>query len=406
MIFTILNIGNNTAIILSIAIILFSGFLVTRITKKFKLPNVTGYIIGGILIGPYVLNLIPSLIVARMKFVTDIALAFIAFDVGRYLKLSILKKNGSQVLIITLCESLITALIVSITMIFVFKLSVPFSILLGAIGAATAPASTIMTIRQYGAEGSFVNILLQIVALDDAVALIAFSVCGSIAQALSSNMKLNLRLFLIPIFLNIVAIVLGILFGFLLNKLINNKRTEDNKLIITIAMILTMTGFCSACDISPLLSCMALGTSYVNVSRNQELFKQLNNFTPPILTMFFVLSGMRLNVPLLLTGGVIGITYFIIRILGKYIGSYIGAILSNATPEIRKYLGIALIPQAGVSIGLAFLGERILPTDMGSLLSTIILSSSILYEIVGPVSAKAALYLSNSIPYKDVGKKH
>lgn len=397
----LLNVNSNTAVVLSLSIILFFGFFMTRITKKLKLPNVTGYIISGILIGPYGLNLVPSSIISNMEFVTDVALAFIAFDVGRFLKLSIIKKNSSQVFIITLCESLVAAFLVTIIMIFVFKLPISFSILLGAISAATAPASTIMTIRQYKAKGSFVNMILQVVALDDVVALVAFSICGSVAQALSSNEKLNFKLFLGPILLNLAAIGLGIMFGFILNRLINPKRTDDNRLILAIAMILTMAGFCAAFDISPLLSCMALGTTYINISKSSKLFKQLNNFTPPILTMFFVLSGMRLDVPSLVTGGIIGVTYFIVRIIGKYIGAYIGASLSNAEPEIRKYLGLALIPQAGVSIGLAFLGQRILPSDMGVLLSTIILSSSILYEIVGPISAKAALYLAGSIDIRD-----
>ncbi len=205
--------------------------------------------------------------------------------------------------------------------------------------------------------------------------------------------------------LNLAAIGLGIVLGFILNRLINSKRTDDNRLILAITMILTMTGFCAAFDISPLLSCMALGTTYINISKSSKLFKQLNNFTPPILTIFFVLAGMRLDVPSLATGGIIGVTYFIVRIIGKYIGAYIGASLSNAEPEIRKYLGLALIPQAGVSIGLAFLGQRILPSDMGVLLSTIILSSSILYEIVGPISAKTALHLAGSIHSDDIEDK-
>ncbi|SHI19816.1 cation:proton antiporter [Sporanaerobacter acetigenes] len=401
----LLNVNSNTAVVLSLSIILFFGFFITRITKKLKLPNVTGYIISGILIGPYGLNLIPSFIISNMEFVTDVALAFIAFDVGRFLKLSIIKENSSQVFIITLCESLVAAFLVTIIMIFVFKLPISFSILLGAISAATAPASTIMTIRQYKAKGSFVNMILQVVALDDIVALVAFSICSSVAQALSSNEKLNLELFIEPILLNLAAIGLGIVLGFILNRLINSKRTDDNRLILAITMILTMTGFCAAFDISPLLSCMALGTTYINISKSSKLFKQLNNFTPPILTIFFVLAGMRLDVPSLATGGIIGVTYFIVRIIGKYIGAYIGASLSNAEPEIRKYLGLALIPQAGVSIGLAFLGQRILPSDMGVLLSTIILSSSILYEIVGPISAKTALHLAGSIHSDDIEDK-
>lgn len=397
----LINLNSNATIIVSLGIMLFSSFLMTRLTKKLGLPNVTAYIISGIIIGPNVLGLIPGDLIMKMDFVTDIALAFIAFDVGRFLKSNVLRQNTSQILVITLWESLTAATIVTITMYFVFKLPLAFSLLIGAIGAATAPASTIMTIRQYGAKGNFVDTVLQVVALDDMVALLAFSVSSAAAQALSSNQGLGIRLFLLPILLNLLAIGMGIGFGHILDRLINPKRTKDNKLVLTITMILLLTGLCSALHISPLLASMALGTTFINTSSNGEIYKQLNNFTPPILIMFFVISGMRLDLASLLTGGIIGLTYFLVRIIGKYLGAYIGASISGAEEEVKKYLGLALIPQAGVSIGLAFLGQRILPTGMGNLLATIILSSSILYEIVGPISGKAALYLSGAIPAKE-----
>lgn len=400
MLFEYLNMNNNTAIILSIAIILFSGFIATRITKKLKLPNVTGYIISGILIGPYIFNMVPGTIISGMDFVTDLALAFIAFDVGRYLKLSTLRTNNSQILIITLFESLLASVLVTLAMYYIFKLPISFSLLLGAIGAATAPASTMMTIRQYKAKGNFVDTIIQVVALDDVVALIAFSIAAAVVEALSSKTQLNAKIFLIPILINFVAIGLGIAFGFILDKLISDDRTKYNRLILAIGVISVVTGFCSAFNISPLLSCMALGASYINISKNEDLFKQVYSFTPPILTMFFVLSGMRLNIPALVTGGIIGIGYFVVRIIGKYMGAYVGATVSGASYEVRKYLGLALIPQAGVSIGLALLGQRILPPEWGNLLSTIILSSSVLYEMVGPASAKLALHLSDSISSK------
>lgn len=397
MIVSTLNLNKNAVIISSLAIILFTSFLLTRITKKFKLPNVTAYIITGILIGPYVLNIIPKNIINGLDFVTDVALAFIAFGVGKYFKLSTLKKSGSEVVIITLFESLVAAIVITFVMIFVFHLSVPFSIMLGAIGCATAPASTIMTIRQYHAKGKFVDTILQVVALDDVVALVAFSICAAVAQAMSSNIKLSPWVFLMPIVTNLIAIIGGIVMGFILNKVISDRRSQDNRLIITIAIILAMTGICSVLDVSPLLSSMALGAAYINLSNNGQLFKQINNFTPPILTIFFVLSGMKLDVPSLASAGVIGIVYFFVRIIGKYLGAYWGAKVCKSSEEIRKYLGLALIPQAGVSIGLAALGQRILPPEIGGLLSTIILSSAVLYELVGPASAKAALHLSNSI---------
>ncbi len=396
-----LTLNTNATILISLALMLLCGFLSTRITKRLKLPNVTGYIIVGILIGPYILNIIPTGTIAGMDFVTDIALAFIAFGVGRYLKLSVLKQNSKQIIIITLCEALLAAIIVTLTMIYIFKLPISFSVLLGAIGSATAPASTIMTIRQYKAKGNFVNTLLQVVALDDAVALIAFSICTAIVRTLVSEEVLRISIILLPLLINLIAISLGILAGFILDKLISSRRSRDNRLILAIAMLLAITGFCAAFNISPLLSCMAMGIAYINLSGNKELFRQINQFAPPTLILFFVLAGMKLSIPVLLSTGGIGVAYFLIRIIGKYIGSFIGASLSGAPMEVRKYLGLALVPQAGVSIGLAILGQRILPTDMGILLSTIILSSSVLYELIGPISAKVSLHLSNSIPSED-----
>lgn len=389
---------NNTAlIILSLTVMLLAGFLLTRLTKLCRLPNVTGYILAGILIGPYLLNLVPTDMVSGMGFVTDIALAYIAFGVGRYFKLSTLRKSGGKTVVITLFEALMAMAVVTVSMIFIFRLPVSFSLLLGAIGSATAPASTIMTIRQYHAKGRFVNTIMQVVALDDAVALIAFSVCAAVTQALSGGGQIDPMVVVLPILYNIGAVLLGIGMGFLLHKLIREKRSADHRLVLANAVILGMTGLCTLFDISPLLSCMALGAGYINFSGNKNLFKQVNRFSPPVLLLFFVLSGMRLDIPALATAGIIGVAYFFLRIVGKYAGSYLGCAVCHTPSETRNWLGLALIPQAGVSIGLAMLGERLLPPEMGSMLSVIILSSAVLYEMVGPACAKASLFLSHTL---------
>lgn len=391
----------SAQIVISLAVILFAGFLVTRLTKKLKLPNVTGYIFAGILIGPYVLHVIPEGIAQGMGFVTDIALAYIAFGVGQYFKLSTLKKSGSKAIIITLFEALAAAVVITLCMIFIFHLPVSFSLLLGAIGCATAPASTIMTIRQYRAKGDFVNLILQVVALDDAVSLIAFSICAAFAQAMTSSGGLNFSVAVLPILLNLGAVALGLMGGFVLFKAISRKRSADHRLVLVNAVILSLAGFCAIMDVSPLLSCMALGASYINLSKDKNLFYQVSDFSPPILLMFFVISGMKLDVPALLTAGVIGVGYFIVRIIGKYIGAFAGCAVCRTPKGTRNFLGLALIPQAGVSIGLAALGERILPPDLGALLSTIILSSAVLYEIIGPACAKASLFLSHTVRKED-----
>lgn len=390
--------GSSAQVVLSLAVMLFAGFLMTRLTKLVRLPNVTGYILAGVLIGPYLLDLIPQNVVQGMDFVTDVALAFIAFGVGKYFRLSRLRQNGRKVLILTVFEALTAAVLIFLVMAFVFRLSIPFSLLLGAIGSATAPASTIMTIRQYKAKGEFVDVLLQIVALDDAVALLAFSVCAAVAQGMESGGEIRFQTVVLPILYNLLALAVGALAGWLLHRLIGENRSSQHRLVLVTGMLLTITGMCTALDVSPLLACMVMGAVYINVSGNKKVFKQVNGFTPPIQLLFFVLSGMRMDLPALKAAGLIGVVYFLVRILGKYAGAWLGAVVGKASLPIRHYMGLALIPQAGVSIGLAVLGQRILPAESGVLLSTIILSSGVLYEMIGPACAKAAIFLSGSVP--------
>jgi len=391
-----LHINDTTIVLLSLSSILLAGFLVTRITKLAKLPNVTGYIIAGILIGPYVLNLIPQQMVDNMGFVSDIALTFIAFGVGRFFKKENFKETGFGVIVITLFESLLAGIIVTISIHYIFHLQWDFCLLLGAIATATAPASTMVTIRQYHARGNFVNTLLQVVAFDDAVCLIAFSLASAIVNA-DIGAGVSASEIIMPIVYNIGALAAGFVSGVVLSKLMTPKRSEDNRLILTISLLLGIAGLCAALDISPLLSCMLFGTTYINMTKDKELYKQVERFTPPVLSVFFVVSGMNLDISSFSTLGIIGISYFIIRIAGKYLGAFLGCIITKTTKEVRNYLGLALIPQAGVAIGLAFLGRRILNGTMGNMLLTIILSSSVLYELVGPVSAKIALLRSGSI---------
>ena len=360
-----------------------------------KLPNVSGYIFAGIIIGPCVLNAIPPSAIKNMGFVSDLALAFIAFGVGRFFKKEVLRETGSKVIIITLAESLIAGMVIAFSMRFFLHLDWMLSLILGAIAMATAPASTMMTINQYKAKGEFVNVLLQVVALDDVVCLLGFSAVMVIAN---SSGKLSVLEVILPIFLNIAAMFMGFVCGFILTKLLTPARSKGNRLILALAMLLTISGICAIFDVSPLLSCMVFGATYINLTKDKNLFKQVNNFIPPIMSIFFIVSGMSLDLKVLTTVGSVGVCYFFLRIVGKYLGAYLGCIFVGTSNEIRDYLGIALIPQAGVAIGLAFLGQRILKPELGSVMLTIILSSSVLYEIIGPASAKLALFWSGAIP--------
>lgn len=395
-----------SSVILSIALMLFLGFLMTRLTKKLRLPNVTAYIITGILIGPYCLNLIPQTVISGMDFLSDIALAFIAFSTGEFFRLSTLRKNGMKVVIITVFESLMATLVVFLVTYFVLRIDLAFSIVLAALASATAPASTVMTIRQTHAHGDFVDTLLQVVALDDVVGLIAYSIAISLALALSTGSDaLNPASILTPILMNLGVFLLGGVFGLLLKLLMPKQRSKDNRLIISISLLFAFCGICTILDVSPLLGCMSMGTVYINITDDEKLFKQLNYFTPPILLLFFVRSGLSFKLDALVNTSAavgstplltVGVVYFFMRIVGKYTGAFLGSVAVQEPKEISRYLGLALIPQAGVAIGLAALGARTLGGETGIALETVILASSVLYELVGPACAKLSLYLSKS----------
>ncbi len=402
---TLMDLPQVPTVIISVALMLFSGFLLTRITKRLRLPNVTAYILAGILIGPYCLDLVPQKIIDGTDFLSDIALAFIAFSTGEFFKLSVLKRNGMKVVWIAVCEAVLASFTVFVLTYWILGLELAFSIVLAALASATAPASTMMTIRQTGAHGDFVDTLLQVVALDDVVGLVLYSIAISVALTSLNGSGFTPGALIRPVVLNILIMALGGVFGLFMKLLMPSNRSTDNKLIISIALLFSFCGICALLDVSPLLGCMAMGTVYTNIAENDKLFKQLGYFSPPILLLFFVRSGMsfRLDalvsasgamngVPLLVIGG----SYFLVRILGKYLGAWLGCRMVKKDRLVRNYLGLALIPQAGVAIGLAALGARTLGGTMGEDLQTIILASSVLYELIGPGCAKLALYLSRS----------
>ena len=404
------SISPTATVIISIAIMLFCGFAMTRLTKLLKLPNVTAYITVGILIGPFCLDLIPQNVIDGTDFLSDIALAFIAFSVGEFFKLNTLKKNGAKTVVITLFEAVCASALVFALTFFILRLDIVLCIVLSALAAATAPTSTAMTIRQTKAKGNFVDTLLQVIALDDVLSLIAFSIALSIAGAfLADGATISVGTVIAPIVINIGIMILGGLFGFFLKLLMPKKRTVDNRLIILISTLFLFCGLCALLDISPLLGCLAMGMVYINISDDDKLYKQINYFSPPIMLLFFVRSGLNLKLDSLFsptgnTGSVpiivIALLYFAIRMVGKYGGAFLGASLIKADKSVRNYVGLALIPQAGVAIGLAAMADRTLGGTAGENIQTIILASSILYELIGPACAKISLYLSGSISDK------
>ena len=405
-----LNITSLSAsIVISISLILLFGFLVTRITKVLKLPDVTAYILTGIIIGPYFLNFVPSDIISGMDFLADIALAFIAFGMGEFFRFDILKKNGPGVVLLAFLEAGLATISVFALTYFVFRLNFAFSVVVSALASVTAPTSTMMTIRQLRAKGDFVNTLLQTVAVDNIVGLLLYSISISVALASANSSNVDLNSILEPVLMNLGVIVLGALFGVLLKIMIQKKRSNDNRLIISIALLFGFCGICTILDISPLLGCMSMGMIYINISDDEQLFKQLNYFRPPLLLLFFVRSGLSFRLDTLFSpvgsvGAVsliiVSVTYFIVRILGKFAGAFIGSIVADKPKRIQNNIGLALIPQAGVAIPLATMGARAIGGDLGTALETVIVSAGILYELTGPALAKLALLRSGDCSNK------
>lgn len=399
--------------IVSVAIMVFAGFLMTRLGKLLRLPNVSAYIIAGILIGPFVLDLVPGTVIDGMAFVPDIALAFIAFSTGEFFRFSVLKQSGAKTVIIMLLEASLASVLVFILAQTILHLNFAFSIVLASLASVSSLTSTMMTIRQTGAKGEFVTNLLQVVALDNIFSLFAYGIAISVAMSVVTGTN-SFRFWDIakPILVNLAVMVVGCLFGVLMKYMMPKKRSTDNRLIISVGLLFAFCSICSIINVSPLLGCMAMGTVYINITDDDKLFKQLNYFSPPILLLYFVRSGASLNMKVLfgkvaafgsMPIVVIGILYLVFRVLGKYFGSFLGCLASRRSPKVRNYLGLALIPQSSVAIGLATLGARsfeALGTESGAMMAdallAIVLAASVLHELIGPSTAKAALYLSGS----------
>jgi len=380
-----------------LAIAIFAGLFSGKLMKKFKLPNVTGYIIFGLIIGPYVLGILPEDVVSKMTIISDVALGFIAFSIGSEFKLSYLKKIGKSPVVIAFCEGFGATLLVDLALVLA-GCDIKFSLVLGAIASATAPAATIMVVKQYKAKGPVTDTLLPVVAIDDAVALIAFGISFAVAKIIGSTGNVDiLSVIISPVIEIIGGLLFGAVLGFILSALIKWFTGRGNRLSVAIAMVCLCVGISVICGFSSLLACMAMGAIFINTSkRYNELFQLTDRFTPPLFLLFFVVSGAELNVGILPSVGVIGIVYIIVRVLGKMGGASLGAIIGKASPEVKKYLGPTLIPQAGVAIGLSMAAVTVVP-EFGANIRAIILCATIIYELVGPVITKITLIKAGEI---------
>lgn len=384
-----------------LSIALFLALVGGKVVKQLHLPNVTGYIIIGLLAGPYCLNILPHEVVEDFSFIPELALGFIAFSIGAEFKLSYLKKVGKAPVIIAFFEAVMAVAVVDFALILTGN-DVAFSLVLGAIAAATAPAATLMVVRQYKAKGPVTETLLPVVAIDDAVALMCFGISVAAAKVINSNGQVSLGATLLEPVIEIVGgLLFGALLGLIFRWLVKLYTGRGNRLAITIAMVALVLGISDMLGFSSLLACMAMSAVFVNTSNEGDMiFCQLDRTTPPIFMLFFFLSGAELNIAILPTVGVIGVIYIVFRVIGKVFGAYVGAKISKAEPMVQKYLGLTLVPQAGVAIGLATISMSVVP-EYGQTIRAIILAGTVVYELVGPVITKTALKKAGEINNQD-----
>lgn len=389
--------------LLALALAIGVGLLFSRGAKRVHLPNVTAFLVGGLVVGPSVLGLIPQSAADSFSIITEVALGFIAYSIGAEFKLNYLRKIGTKPLIITAFEALTAVFLVDVALISLSLMGVPgfdmpMCVALGSIAAATAPAATLMVIRQYKARGPVSEMLLPVVAMDDAVGLIAFAVSMNIAQAMASGAAMTVTsMLLIPLAEIVGSILLGSLFGLILSYLAKFFASRGNKLALTIAFILLSLALCDMWNLSNLLCIMMLGAVMTNLCPvSDAIVEQTDRFTPPVFLLFFVISGMDLNLSVLPTVGLVGAIYIVVRVAGKWLGAAVGSRLVQAHPNVQKYLGLTLIPQAGVAIGMAQLALDRLPA-YGHKIQAIVLAGTLIYELIGPVVTKLALTKAGEI---------
>lgn len=376
---------------------IFLCLLAGRIVRLLKLPNVTGYLLMGLIVGPYCLNLIPAARVEEMSLIPEVALGFIALSIGAEFKLSYLRKVGKAPIVIAFLEGFGAVVVVDLVLILTGN-NVPFSLCLGAIAAATAPAATLMVIKQYKADGPVTRTLLPVVAIDDAVALIAFGLSVAVAKSISNPASGSLLASMVAPVLEIVeAFCLGALLGILFSWLTKEFRSRNNRLSVAVAMVFVSLGLCDMFGISSLLCTMMMSAVYVNLSDVYEkVFELTDRISAPIFMLFFFLSGADLNITIIQSVGMIGIIYVVFRVVGKVSGAYLGGKICHVEKNVQKYLGLTLVPQAGVAIGLAATAMNVVP-EFGPQIRTIILCGTVIYELIGPVVTKMALKMANEI---------
>ena len=422
-----------------IAVLLLVALLSTRIMALLKLPNVTGYIVTGIIMGPFLFGFLfngfsfdkikEGLIagyIDKIGWVSTVALGFIAFSIGTSFKTSTLKALGKRVIVITILEALGASLLVMAVLMtahFIFPqyVSLELALTLSAIASATAPAATLMVIKQYRAHGPLVDTLLPVVALDDAAALILFAIFFQIATALAGGSLSVYNIIIKPLLEILISLGVGAVLGFVISFANRFFRSRNNRLIWNIFSVFAALGFyylfkspmMGGFELSSLLTCMMAGAIYTNfVKESGRTLDVMDRFTAPVYMMFFVISGASLDLGIFFAGDglvviLIAVTYIIFRVIGKWTGAYAGASITRCEPQVKKYLGFALVPQAGVAIGLSTTAYKLFSAipgmeKTGALILAIILTSTLVYELFGPLVAKFALKKAHEIPEENL----
>ena len=405
--------------LLSVSIALLAGLIMTRFFKPLKLPSVTAYLIAGVLIGPYCLGRLgiggvgfsSMHDVESLALISEVALGFIAFSIGNEFRLEDLKKTGKQALVIGIVQAIAATILVDLALVCVYflmpdKLSLPQVLTLGAIATATAPAATLMVVRQYKAKGPLTKLLLPIVALDDAVGLVVFAVSFGIAKTLVSGSVDMVSILVNPLIEIVCSLIFGAIMGWILTQLEKFFNSNTNRLNLTIgAVLLTASLSMLKFEIGPvhiqfssLLVCMMLGTVFCNTCPlSHDLMAASDKWTSPLFALFFVISGAELELSVFTDWAivVIGLVYILSRCFGKYFGTLFSAKLTKCSPQICKYLGITLFPQAGVALGMCATAMQ-LGAD-GNLIRNITLFAVLIYEIIGPLLTRISLQAAGEI---------
>ena len=412
--------------LLSIAVALFAGLMLSRVVKLVKLPAVTGYLIAGLLIGPFVLGRlrIPGLgfisfeEVERLKPISEVALGFIAFAIGNEFRVSQLRVIGRQATVIAVIQALAATVLVDLSLLLLHllmpeKVSVPAAITLGAIATATAPAATLMVVNQYKAKGPLVDLLLPIVALDDAIGLIVFAISFGIAKTFASGAELSMISVLVNPLLEVLAsLALGSLLGLLYTYIEQFFHSRSKRLCVAITFVILAVSLSMLefkfpgseleLGFSSLLVCMMLDTIFCNICpSSEELMAKTDRWTAPLFVLFFVISGAELDLSVFrnLTCVLIGIVYIVFRSAGKICGAGVGSRLMKCAPSVQKWLGLTLLPQAGVALGMSITVAELGPE--GAIIRSIVLFSVLIYELVGPMLTKIALTRAGDIHPKE-----